>query len=418
MTAASPQPLKIAVGTWGPWAIVSRREDGAIVVEGTMRRILEMFTQAMNLDYQLVLAPDGKWGNLNTSGYWSGLMGLIQRKEVEIALGPFIVTSEREELCDFSLPLYIENSAIVYQRPALESDIMGFLKPFSLTVWVLLLLSAMSVGLVLVWALWVEGKIFPSTFTRNKVSKAAICVFKSITQESSSWVPAGNGSRGVVATWFMASLVFFTSYGSTLTSLLTVPRVNVPIDSVADLVAQDTIRWGLAPGYMWYQYFRDSEDDVRRQVFERTALVPTGCYRSRSQVIYGDLARFCDVTTILKIMSLDFSMNGKCHLYMAKETVHSNFPVSVAFQKNSPHLPRANKILIQLQESGILGKWRSEHINNATQCLRHPSKDRPPGLYPLTLHDLSGPFLLLAVGVMSALVCFLGETLGFRFWQD
>ncbi|KAG7176008.1 Glutamate receptor-like 49 [Homarus americanus] len=355
MTAASPQPLKIAVGTWGPWAIVSRREDGAIVVEGTMRRILEMFTQAMNLDYQLVLAPDGKWGNLNTSGYWSGLMGLIQRKEVEIALGPFIVTSEREELCDFSLPLYIENSAIVYQRPALES---------------------------------------------------------------SSWVPAGNGSRGVVATWFMASLVFFTSYGSTLTSLLTVPRVNVPIDSVADLVAQDTIRWGLAPGYMWYQYFRDSEDDVRRQVFERTALVPTGCYRSRSQVIYGDLARFCDVTTILKIMSLDFSMNGKCHLYMAKETVHSNFPVSVAFQKNSPHLPRANKILIQLQESGILGKWRSEHINNATQCLRHPSKDRPPGLYPLTLHDLSGPFLLLAVGVMSALVCFLGETLGFRFWQD
>lgn len=53
------------------------------------------------------------------------------QQEVEFAVGPFGVSALRESVCDFSQPLYSENNAILMVRPTLQSDMAGFIKPFS-----------------------------------------------------------------------------------------------------------------------------------------------------------------------------------------------------------------------------------------------------------------------------------------------
>lgn len=55
----------------------------------------------------------------------------MSRQEVEFAVGPFGVSALRETVCDFSEPLYSENNAILMVRPTLQSDMEGFMKPFS-----------------------------------------------------------------------------------------------------------------------------------------------------------------------------------------------------------------------------------------------------------------------------------------------
>ena len=50
---------------------------------------------------------------------------------MELAIAPFFVTPQRESVCDFSVAVYSDYQAILMQRPRLQSDVAGFMKPFS-----------------------------------------------------------------------------------------------------------------------------------------------------------------------------------------------------------------------------------------------------------------------------------------------
>lgn len=58
----------------------------------------------------------------------------LSRQEVELAVGPFGVTNQRETVCDFSDAFYSENNAILMVRPTLQNDMAGFAKPFTTEV--------------------------------------------------------------------------------------------------------------------------------------------------------------------------------------------------------------------------------------------------------------------------------------------
>lgn len=60
----------------------------------------------------------------------------------------------------------------------------------------------------------------------------------------------------LVTIWLLASLVFMSSYGGILTAMLTVPRVTIPIDSLADLVTQNDLPWRLESGAMMLTYLQ------------------------------------------------------------------------------------------------------------------------------------------------------------------
>lgn len=49
-----------------------------------------------------------------------------------------------------------------------------------------------------------------------------------------------------------------SSYSGILTAMITLPRVTIPIDSLADLVAQDELPWKVEGGTSLHQYFKVS----------------------------------------------------------------------------------------------------------------------------------------------------------------
>lgn len=55
-------------------------------------------------------------------------------QEAELAIAPFFVTPQRESVCDFTVPVFSDYQAILMQRPRLQSDVAGFVKPFTLEV--------------------------------------------------------------------------------------------------------------------------------------------------------------------------------------------------------------------------------------------------------------------------------------------
>ncbi|KAK8404103.1 hypothetical protein O3P69_000276 [Scylla paramamosain] len=131
MATHSRPVLKVAVEEWVPWTKVLTDADRTMKVEGPMGKLLDMISSVLNLDYEFVRADNAAWGRSYPNGSWDGMLGQVQRREVEFAVGPFGVTHQRESVCDFTDPMYSENNAILMVRPTLQNDMAGFVKPFS-----------------------------------------------------------------------------------------------------------------------------------------------------------------------------------------------------------------------------------------------------------------------------------------------
>ncbi|XP_042858746.1 uncharacterized protein LOC122244837, partial [Penaeus japonicus] len=382
--------------------------------------------------------------------------------EVEFALGPFAVTPQREEACDFSMEVHSDNQAIIMVRPGLQNDLSGFLKPFTFQVWLLILMSFFSIGSAMTWIVRAEGWVFHFP-TENVLGKAALWVVQTATQEipsltptiigsgqnlmdglkaisedlkkasghyakgglptdraeifGSEWLPPRDGGRILVATWLLASLVFMSSYSGILTAMLTVPRVTIPIDSLADLVAQSDLPWRLESGAMMLTYLEESQDQVRRRAFNRMSGTIPDCWSGRESIATGKFAAICDETSMRKAISWDFSTTGECHLYIARERVYSNIMMSLAFVNDSVYLEKANKIISTVKESGLLAKWMSQEISNTSQCLKPPTSDRRDAIVPLSISAFLGPLLVLMGGLGIGFIIFLTEVLRSALWD-
>ncbi|KAK3891588.1 hypothetical protein Pcinc_004534 [Petrolisthes cinctipes] len=95
--------------------------------------MLEVLGEASILDtMQRVVVPEGEdWGRQLKNGTVTGMMGQLQRSEVDMSLTPLGISHWRWQLVDFSEPLFMDETRVIYQRPTPQADIAGFAKPYS-----------------------------------------------------------------------------------------------------------------------------------------------------------------------------------------------------------------------------------------------------------------------------------------------
>ncbi|XP_063840053.1 glutamate receptor ionotropic, kainate glr-3-like isoform X2 [Scylla paramamosain] len=414
MVSSDRRRIKVAYDEWVPWTRVVHQQDGSVKIEGPMGYVIELIAHNLRIDYELITAPEKVWGGPDKDGNWNGMLGVLQRGDAEFAIGPFTITPQRETICDMSVPISGANKDIMMERPRLRTDMAGFLKAFTLEVWLLTAMSILAISCATIVLVKAEGHVF-GRVVKNAYSHTILWVLKSVTQESSLWLPPHDAGRVLVTTWLLASLVFMSSYSGILTAMLTLPRIIIPIDSLADLVAQDDISWRLEGGSSLHQYFREAKSGVQLEVYQRLGGTFKDCWEVREQVIAGKFVGLCDDTTIMKVMAWDFSTSGECHIYMARESIISSVWMGIGFKRNSSYIRRANRVIRMITEAGLVQHWLTEEIGSIPQCLRPPSADRGLGIAALNFEAFSGPLLVLAGGLWVAAMAFAMELLVWRF---
>ncbi|MPC17194.1 hypothetical protein E2C01_010041 [Portunus trituberculatus] len=58
--------------------------------------------------------------------------------EVDMTGTVMTVSSQRMSVMDFSSPLFMDFQTLIYSKPSFESDLLGFVKPYTLQVWLCL----------------------------------------------------------------------------------------------------------------------------------------------------------------------------------------------------------------------------------------------------------------------------------------
>ena len=65
--------------------------------DGILMRLFKLLQSELNFNYTLVPSPDGIYGS-NNKGNWSGQIGLLQRKEIDISIMELTSTYERAQV--------------------------------------------------------------------------------------------------------------------------------------------------------------------------------------------------------------------------------------------------------------------------------------------------------------------------------
>nr|XP_027209911.1 probable glutamate receptor [Penaeus vannamei] len=338
--ALSGRHLRVGADIWVPWVDLRRREDGSLGASGVAAAFFDIIAAKLNFSYTLVMPEDREWGRGLPNGSFTGMIGMCQRKEVDMALGPFGVTWERAQVVDFSSTLYVDGFGIFLPRPRQERDLIGFTNPLAWQVWAALgavLLFTLAIGVVL--NLLARRCFRPTDGSAGAGEDQAniilrpLWVVQALLIGSIEKLPSRPSSRVLLAAWLLAGLILSSAYRGVLTSLLAVPRVTVPVDSLEDLVSYGKIPWANEKGTSLHQLFGDATSGLYKTIHDEGTLV-VNAYEARERIKKESMAVLCDFFTMRKIMSDDFTQTGACNYYIAAEPIKSA-PLAFAFPRGA-----------------------------------------------------------------------------------
>ncbi|XP_076095693.1 glutamate receptor ionotropic, kainate glr-3-like [Mytilus galloprovincialis] len=67
--------------------------------------------------YEITQPLDGKWGAQMENGSWNGLIGQLERLDIDLVAAPVAVQISREKVVDFTIPYYYDSPAILLKKP-------------------------------------------------------------------------------------------------------------------------------------------------------------------------------------------------------------------------------------------------------------------------------------------------------------
>ncbi|XP_027228211.1 glutamate receptor ionotropic, kainate 1 [Penaeus vannamei] len=235
-------------------------------------------------------------------------------------------------------------------------------------------------------------------------------IVKVLLLESIDLLPTSLTGRVLLGTWMVVSLILSSAYQSILTSLLAVPKVEVPVDSLQDLLDYGKIPWSVEHGTSIHQLLDEESSDIYKQINSKVFYVKSS-FDEKDRMKEKRFAILCDFFSMKMIMSDDYGQTGECNYYIAKEVIWSA-AMAFAFPKGSHITAHFNKWVMAMKESGLVNQRLWAAATNATACLVPPEQQAGAETSSvLSVLDLGGVFLVWAGGMVSSIFMFLMEKL-------
>ncbi|KAI8522248.1 Glutamate receptor ionotropic, delta-1 [Branchiostoma belcheri] len=203
----------------------------------------------LEFDFFLYEVHDGRYGSLQDDGSWNGMTRDIIQEDADLALGALGVTTEREQVLDFTR-LFMEGSiGILIRKQPRHSDWLTILKPFHLKMWLCIIGGFAIVSIVLFHLQHAGTNRKGEDLNLNGTSDSTLS--DTVWFLYSSSVRQGGGislqrvsARILTGVWWLFALIVISSYTANLAAYLTVTRLQAPITSVEELLSYGSLSFG------------------------------------------------------------------------------------------------------------------------------------------------------------------------------
>ncbi|XP_047498440.1 glutamate receptor ionotropic, delta-2-like [Penaeus chinensis] len=376
-------------------------------VSGTQVYIFEVLMKYLGRCHEWVIPEVHGYGYQQPNGSWVGVIGSVHngRADLSMALGHSI---DRAKVVDFSENLYMEEFAIAYKRPKLASDIIGFIRPFALSLWITVFVATLFVCATTWLILRSHSALSGSRRTGREGAPGTEnqTHFLRDVEESVRWTichligqavpqePAGNGPRIAGGLWLLSAFILGVVYRGNLKAMLILPRVVLPFDTLQELTETNIPIW-IPEGNLVHKAILAATPDSAYYRLRKQMLVHLDVPRGIRNTFNGLHAVASPMTTIVSVIDVYFST-----------TVSMGLVMSRTFDQKT----ELNRAIKRLKEFGIIEFLRANDLFNATECLKPLSSSMASGdLRALDIVDFLGVCAIYASGITVAAVVFVLE---------
>ncbi|XP_042414238.1 glutamate receptor 2.8-like isoform X2 [Zingiber officinale] len=350
------------------------------VFEAAVRRL----PYALPFDYIPYRNANGSGG-----GDYNALVKLVADQVYDAVVGDVSITANRSLIVDFTLPFTVSGvSMVVPLRDGHSSTAWIFHKPLTADLWLTSVVFFIFTGAV-VWILEHRtNEEFQGT-AGQQMGITFYFAFSTLVFAHRENLTS-NLSRMVVIIWVFVVLILQSSYTASLTSMLTVQKLNPTLSSFEELN-----KTGLRIGYLNNSFTKGL---LLHLGFQESRLRP---FRSPEQyhqaLADGSVAAIVDEVPYLRVFLRDY-----CNNYSMAEQIYKTSGFGFVFRKGSPLVADLSRAILNLTEGNEMTEIERKWFGDQTTCPNQGSV-LSPDTRSLNAKSFWGLFLI--TGAVSLLCC-------------
>ncbi|XP_069171820.1 probable glutamate receptor isoform X1 [Procambarus clarkii] len=395
------------VDDWPFFKVTPVSTTHAIPDSGIDYQVLTSLALKLNFTYKVKLDPKGQWGGPQPDGSVIGMIGMVARREADLAINEITITGPRETVVDFTVPYFMESTTIVTPAPKEKSKAGAIFSPFTPLVWLLLVAATLAIGPVLSSVSWVMELYTGKKWDRS-IQQYTFNMFRNMVVQGNLIVSGYWPHRIIFLSWYLFTFYVFALYSGTLTAVLAIPSFEKPIDSLVDLlnaIKKDGFIPVFAYGTSNEFIFREATSGIYRDIWHM--FTPSlGYVRSFDEGVEKVLmGKYAFVNSYMAV-EIRVRKTGISKFYMAQQTFYPQ-GYGMALVSGAPYKNVFSHVLLQLRESGLVDKWTKDEVSKLKRQDKSGRSSSLPGA--ITLLHLQAAFFLLLSGFSLASAVLITE---------
>ncbi|CAG2205591.1 unnamed protein product [Mytilus edulis] len=375
--------------------------------------LLNELSRDLNFTYQIVTSPDGEWGRFVNKS-WTGMIGQLERREVDLTVTPLSIQEERERVMDFTMGFFVDTLLIIMKKPdPNKTKWLRLVKPLR---WEVMLLTGFLIPIISTF-LFLAEKFNP--YYKHDLKIAALpeflwycfgCVF----MQGGSNLPDSQTGRSILSCWWFFCIILSATYCGNLIAYLTVPIEKLPFNSPAAMLEQKEYEWGTMGGTYFQMFFEHSDNPTNQAVWQGIVAFNQTDKRvlSNSEKDHMQKVKEGQYAYIAEKSYLEAVVSEDCDLGMTKEEILT-LQYGVGLSNNSPYTKIFSDSILYILESGLIQIWKQKHWPKQNFCAGSLLTEAKPIMWI----DIQIAFYFLGGGVFLGVIVLFGEQI-IRKYKD
>ncbi|XP_059179458.1 glutamate receptor 3-like isoform X2 [Physella acuta] len=384
--------------------------------------LLREVARLADFNYKFRPVADGKYG-AQQAHRWNGVIGEVVDGTAHIGAGALTVTSEREEVVDFTKPFMSNSVNLLVQKPSWTDLGLGYLvRPFSADYWIMLLVALLLIGIVF----FIIGKFSPYEWgnvaadrdprgAKNSFTlrNSYLFALSTITWQGFREAPHSLSGRIMAAFWWMFVLFSLIAYTANLTAFfLARPEQmpQLPFKTYEDLVANSDLHVMALNFGSTQKLLYGSHSETLKRLWSKMNAENSfvSSYTEGVERVKKSKGKF---VMMMESASAEYYARQNCDIMVYGDDL---FPSSMGFvvQKNSVWRRKINEAMDKLNEQGFVQQLKDKYWRQGGECSGYDGRkymDKAKYLssmpiYPITLKDMAVAILLLFLGFIASMV--------------
>ncbi|XP_071096118.1 probable glutamate receptor [Haliotis cracherodii] len=214
-------------------------------VYGYPFRILKILAESMNFSYRVIPPREDEWGK-NINGSWTGVFGMLQRREVDLASDILSIHFDRTAVSDYILPSLIESKRmILYKKDEIvdEDNLLVFLRSFQPGVFLMFGVSMIIFAAVLssVILFHKKGELKNDISSKDNnmtITSTVFEVYGATLKQGSTISSSYDSERIMITGWWIFTTIISAVYCGSIMATDAVKIEVAPFSSMAELVSR------------------------------------------------------------------------------------------------------------------------------------------------------------------------------------